>query len=155
MKISTRIIIAVLLIAGSSSAVYAISKHGDWRMTPREKAEFMTERVTSKLDLDATQKQNFSDLANLVAGIVAEARVNKGEQFEELSAMIVAPSFDQARALELVQQKTSMINAKAPEVIASLGVFLDSLNGDQKQQLEEFIERRHEHHEHHEHHRMD
>lgn len=152
MKLSTRIITAVLLIAGSSSAVYAISKHGDWKMTPQEKAEFMTERVSKNLELDAAQKQNFSELANLVAGIVADARANKSAQFEELSAMIEAPSFDQARALELVQQKTSMINQKAPEVIASLGVFLDSLDGEQKQQLAEFIKRRHQHHEHH---RMD
>jgi Spy/CpxP family protein refolding chaperone len=155
MKLSTRIITAILLVAGSSGAVYAISKHGDWQMTPREKAEFMTERVTKKLELDATQKQYFSDLANLVAGIVAEARASRSAQFEELSALIEAPSFDQARALELVQQKTSMINAKAPEVIASLGVFLDSLNGEQKQQLEEFVKHRHEHREHHQHQRMD
>ena len=149
MKLSTRIITAVLLVAGSSSAVYAISRHGDWGMTPQEKADFVTERVTKKLELDATQQQNFSDLANLVAGIVAETRANKSEQFEEISAMIQAPSFDQARALELVQQKTGMINEKAPQVIASLGIFLDSLNGEQKQQLEEFVKRRHEHHGHH------
>ena len=148
MKLSTRIITAVLLVAGSSSAVYAISRHGDWGMTPREKAEFVTERVTRKLELDATQQQNLSNLTNLVAGIVAEARANKSDQFEEISAMIKAPSFDQARALELVQQKTSMVNQKAPEVIASLGVFLDSLDGEQKQQLEEFIQHRHEHHGH-------
>ncbi|MGD8419445.1 MAG: Spy/CpxP family protein refolding chaperone [Gammaproteobacteria bacterium] len=146
MKLSTRIITAALLVVGSSSAVYAFSKHGDWGMTTREKAEFVTERITRKLELDAAQQQNFSNLANLVADIVAEARANKSEQFEELSALIQAPSFDQARALELVQQKTSMINEKAPQVIASLGVFLDSLDGEQKQQLEEFIERRHEHH---------
>jgi len=53
--------------------------------------------------------------------------------------------FNQARALELVQQKTSMINEKAPLVISSLAVFLDSLSVEQKQQLEKFLQHRHKH----------
>lgn len=149
MKLSTRIISAVLLVAGGSTAVYAISKHGDWHMTPEEKADFVTERVTRKLNLDATQQQYFNDLAILVAGILAEARASKDEQIEELSALIQAPSFDQSRALELVREKTGMVEEKAPRVIASLAMFLDSLNGEQKQQLEEFIEHRRHHHGHH------
>jgi hypothetical protein len=134
-----------MLVAGSSTAVYAVSKHGGWHMTPEEKADFATGRVTKKLSLDATQQQYFSDLANLVAGIVAEARADRSAQIDELSAMIQAPSFDQARALELVREKTGMVNDKAPQVIASLAIFLDSLNAGQKRQLEEFIEHRHEH----------
>jgi len=146
MKLATGIVVAVLLVAGSSGAVYAFSRHGDWGMTPEEKADFVTERVSKKLELDAAQRQNFSELASLLTGIVAEARAGKREQFEELSAMIEQPSFDQARALELVRQKTEMINQKAPQVIASLAVFLDSLNATQKLQLKEFIEHRHRHH---------
>lgn len=146
MKLSTRIVTAVLLIAGSSGVVYAFGKHGDWGMTLDEKADFVGERVSKQLQLDTTQQQNFRELAGLVAGIVAEARADRQAQFEELSAMIEQPSFDQARALELVQQKTEMINQKAPQVIASLAIFLDSLNAEQKRQLQDFIEHRHRHH---------
>jgi Spy/CpxP family protein refolding chaperone len=146
MKLSTRIITAALLVAGSSTAVYAFSKHGDWHMSPEEKADFATDRVTKKLNLDTTQRQYFGDLANLVAGIVAEARANRSEHIDELSAMIRASNFDQARALELVREKTGMVNERAPEVIASLAIFLDSLNVEQKQQLEEFFEHHREHH---------
>ena len=149
MKLSTRIITAAMLVAGSSSAVYAVSKHGDWHMTAEEKADFVSERVTRELSLDATQQQYFKDLAGLVAEIVSEARANRSEQIDEISTMIQAPDFDQARALELVREKTGMVNDKAPQVIASLAIFLDSLNSEQKQQLEEFIEHRREHHRHH------
>ena len=34
MKLSKRVIAAVLIIIGSSGAVYAYSKHGGWGMTP-------------------------------------------------------------------------------------------------------------------------
>ena len=80
MKLSTRIVTAILLVVGSTGAVYAFSKHGDWGMTAEEKAEFVTGRVSKELELDATQRQNFSELASLVAGIVAEARVEKRGQ---------------------------------------------------------------------------
>ena len=46
MKLSTRIITAVLLVAGSTGAVYAFGKHGGWGLTPAEKAEFVSERIT-------------------------------------------------------------------------------------------------------------
>lgn len=148
MKLSTRIIAAVLLIAGSSGVVYAFSKHGDWGMTPQEKAEFVTERVTKKLELNAEQRQNFASLAELVTGIVTEARADRKAQMEEIAGLLDEPSFNQARALELVQQKTGLINEKAPLVISSLAVFLDSLNAEQKDKLQEFVEHRRHHHRH-------
>ena len=145
MKLSTRIITAVLLVAGSSGVVYAFGKHGDWGMTPAEKAEFVSERVTKKLDLDSQQQQKFDDLANLVVEIMQQARATREHQVSEISQLIEDPSFKQARALELIQQKTQLVNDKAPLVIGSLAVFVDSLNSDQKQELQEFMQRRHRH----------
>jgi len=145
MKLSTRIITAVLLVAGSSGVVYAFGKHGDWGMTPAEKAEFVSERVTKKLDLDSQQQQKFDDLANLVVEIMQQARATREHQVSEISQLLEDPSFNQARALELIQQKTQLVNDKAPLVIGSLAVFVDSLNSDQKQELQEFMQRRHRH----------
>jgi Spy/CpxP family protein refolding chaperone len=148
MKLSTRIITAALLIAGSSGAVYAFSKHNDWGMSPEEKIEFVTERVTRKLDLDSQQQQNFAELAATVIHIMQDAKITKAQNFTEIEALLQEPSFNQARALELVQQKTRMINEKAPLVIASLAVFLDSLSAEQKQQMQKFVQHRHQHHRH-------
>ena len=145
MKLSTRIITAALLIAGSSGAVYAFSKHNDWGMSPEEKVEFVTERVTRKLD---QQQRNFGELAATVVQIMQDAKITKAQNVTEIEALLQEPSFNQARALELVQQKTSMINEKAPLVISSLAVFLDSLTVEQKQQMQEFIQHRHQHHRH-------
>ena len=148
MNLSTRIITAALLIAGSSGAVYAFSKHNDWGMSPEEKVEFVTERVTRKLDLDSRQQRNFGELAATVVQIMQDAKITKAQNVTEIEALLQEPSFNQARALELVQQKTSMINEKAPLVISSLAVFLDSLTVEQKQQMQEFIQHRHQHHRH-------
>ena len=145
MKLSTKIIIAVLTVLGSSGAVYAFSKHGDWHMTPDEKVEFVTDRVSKKLDLDSQQQQNFKALAETVAQIMIDARAAKQVQIDEIAALLQEPSFNQARALEIVQQKTQMVNEKAPLVVSSLAVFLDSLSAEQKVQLQDMV-KNHRHH---------
>ncbi len=145
MKLSTRIITAVLLVAGSSGVVYAFSKHGDWGMTPAEKAEFVSDRVTRNLDLDSEQQQKFNELASLVVDIMHEVKASRADHVSEISRLLEEPSFNQAQVLELIQQKTQLINEKAPIVIGSLAVFLDSLNADQKQELQEFMQRHHRH----------
>lgn len=146
MKISTRIIAAVLLVAGSSGAVYAFSKHGGWGMTAEEKVELISDRVTRKLNLDDQQREKFAELAELVAVTLQEVKPGRDQHFAELGSLLQEPSFNQARALEMIQQKTQLVNEKAPLVISSLAVFLDSLSGEQKQQLQEFMQHRHEHH---------
>ena len=147
MKLSTRIITVILLVASSSGAVYAFSKHHDWGMSPEEKKEFVTERVTRKLDLDNQQQQKFAELAGLVVQIMQEAKVTKKQQVAEIEALLSEPGFNQAQALEMVEQKTRMINEKAPLVISYLAGFLDSLSPAQKERIQQFI-RHHEHHRH-------
>ena len=66
MKLFTGIAVVVLLIAGGTGAVYAFNKHHDWGMSAEEKADFVTDRVTRKLDLDDQQRQKFSELAKYV-----------------------------------------------------------------------------------------
>ena len=146
MKRSTKIIAAVLLIAGSSSAVFAFNKHGHWQMSPEEKVEFVTDRVTQKLELNSEQQSNFTDLAELAVQIMLDAKTSKAQQIEEIKDMLNEPSFNQAAALELIQQKTQMINEKAPLVISSLAIFLDSLDNEQKQKMQEVIENHRKHH---------
>jgi len=146
MKISTRIITAVLLVAGSSGAVYAFSKHSGWGMSADEKVEFISDRVADKLDLDDLQRQKFTELAELVADTMKEVKPTREQRFEEITSLLQEPSFNQARALEIIQQKTQLVNEKAPLVITSLAGFLDSLSAEQKQQLQEFMQHKHEHH---------
>jgi Spy/CpxP family protein refolding chaperone len=146
MKISTRIITAVLLVAGSSGAVYAFSKHSDWGMSADEKVEFISDRVTSKLDLDEVQRQKFTELAELVADTLQEIKPGREERFDEIASLLQEPSFNQARALEMIQQKTQLVNEKAPLVISSMAGFLDSLSMEQKEELQEFMRHRHGRH---------
>ena len=145
MKLSTRILAAVLLVAGSSGVVYAVSKHGDWGMTPAEKVEFVSDRVTKKLDLTEIQRQKFVALAESIVTTMQEVKPGREQHMAEITGLLEQPVFDQARALQLIQNKTQLVNDRAPGLIASLGEFVDSLNAQQKQQLQEFLQHRHKH----------
>ena len=146
MKLSTRIITAVLLVAGSTGIVYAVNKHGDWDMSPKEKVEFVSDRVTSKLGLNDAQRQKFTAMAELFVATMQEIKPGREQHLGEISALLQEPSFNQAQALEMIQQKTQLVNEKAPLMIASLAEFIDSLTAEQKDQLQEFLQHRHKHH---------
>ena len=147
-KYSRPAIVVILLIAGSTGVVYAFGKHGDWGMSVEEKIEFVSDRVTRKLDLVEQQQRKFTELAKLAADTLQQVRPSREQRLEEMKQLLQEPSFNQTRALELVQEKTRLVNEQAPLLVAALAGFLDSLDAGQKQQLQEFLQHRHEHHRH-------
>ena len=59
--------------------------------------------------------------------------------------LISAPELDQQRAMDVVRQRISAMEQKAPEVIAAIAEFHGSLNPEQKQKVNEFLENRFDH----------
>ncbi|MFT5220337.1 MAG: Spy/CpxP family protein refolding chaperone [Planctomycetota bacterium] len=145
MKRSTKIIAATVLIAATSSAVFAYGKQGHWNMNEQEKAEFIVERVSKKLDLNEVQSLSFSELTDTVLAIIVEGRDSKEDHLQMVKDLLQEPVLDQAKVLQIVQQKTQMVNDKAPAVVASLAGFLDTLGPEQKNNLQQMLERHHEH----------
>lgn len=144
MKKVTKIITIGLLSIGLVGGALAYSSHQHWQMSPTEKAEFVNKKIAGKLDLTEVQQLELKVLTDNLVDIVAEVKDSRHAQMNEIHQLISAPVFDQGRALQLVQQKTEMINLKAPELVASLAGFLDSLDSSQKAEIEEFMK----HHKH-------
>jgi protein CpxP len=113
--------------------------------TPEQAAEFrgkMVERVSSKLDLDAAQKQKLTVLGDkLHEQRIAMMGTSKDPR-ADLKALVAGATFDKTRAQALVTEKTAAINGKSPEVIAALADFYDSLNPAQQQKVREFMDKR-------------
>jgi len=148
MKKSTKIIIATITALGLSGGVFAYGKHNSWKMNPEDKAEFVVQMATKKLDLDESQRQNLEQLAGDMLGLMKEMRAGREMHMQEVRQMIAEPVLDQSKALQMIQQKTQAINDRAPAVIASLALFLDALTPEQKSNLQSYIDDHHEHHQH-------
>jgi Spy/CpxP family protein refolding chaperone len=100
----------------------------------------MVERVGSRLELDATQKQKLSVLAEKIQA-QRQALRGGGDPRAEFRALFAGAKLDQERAKKLVEDKTAAIQAGSPEVIAAAADFFDNLNPAQQQKVREFMDR--------------
>jgi Spy/CpxP family protein refolding chaperone len=100
----------------------------------------MVERVGSKLDLDASQKQKLTVLTEKLQAQRAALR-GGGDPRAEFRSLFAGDKLDQVRARKLIDDKTAAILAGSPEVIAAAADFFDNLNPTQQQKVREFMER--------------
>jgi protein CpxP len=102
----------------------------------------MVERVSGKLDLDATQKQKLTVLGDkLHEQRLAMMGASKDPR-ADIKALVAGDKFDKTRAQALVTEKTAAVTGKSPEVIAAMADFYDSLNPAQQQKVREFMDKR-------------
>lgn len=146
MKKSSKIVIVLLLSFGVIGSVMAIGYHQF--ADPQKRIEYAINKATKKLDLDATQKQNFIALKDELIESKDKIEQNGFVDHQALFDLVEGNVFDQAQALEVINSKTAIVNERAPEVLAALGTFLDSLNVDQKQKIVDAMEDRMDRHHH-------
>lgn len=109
----------------------------------QDRAEFrarVVERVGSKLELDATQKQKLQVLTEKIQAQRAAMR-GGGDPRAEFRALFAGAKLDQERAKKLVEDKTAAVQAGSPEVIAAAADFFDNLNPAQQQKVRDFMDR--------------
>lgn len=130
------------LIAGSLSGC-AGHRHGWNAGDATEFRAKMVERVGSKLELDAAQKQKLETLtAKLHAQRMAvRAAGGPGEPRSQFRALFAGNQLDQAGAARLIDEKTAAVKSGSTEVIAAAADFFDHLNPAQQQKVRDFMER--------------
>jgi protein CpxP len=129
------------LVAGSLAGCG--HRHGWSAASEQDRAEFrarMVERVSGKLELDASQKQKLTVLTEKIQAQRAALR-GGGDPRSEFRALFAGARLDQERAKKLVYEKTAAVQAGSPEVIAAAADFFDSLNPAQQQRVRDFMER--------------
>lgn len=114
-------------------------------MSPEKIAEVrgkVVNRITSKLDLNAEQQQKLNVLADKVqaqrTALIGQTTDPRGE----MTALVAGEKFDRARALNLLDEKTRVVQVSSPEVINALADFYDSLNPTQQAEVRERMQKR-------------
>ena len=72
-----------------------------------------------------------------------QVREDHAGQKDYMLDLLAAPTLDQQEVFNIVADKTQLVNDKAPEVIAKVARFTDSLNAEQKDELMETLEWHH------------
>jgi len=100
------------------------------------------ERISSKLELNAEQKQKLGVLAD---EMIASRKAFRGEGADpraDFKALVAGEKFDRAKAQSLLDQKTAAVQGSAPKVLTALADFYDSLNPEQQRQVREKLDKR-------------
>ncbi|HSX91860.1 MAG: periplasmic heavy metal sensor [Hydrogenophaga sp.] len=136
---------SVTVLAGGLAACGHRGQHAQGPASAEQVAEWRgkaVDRVTRKLDLTAEQRQKFEVLADkLIAQRAAMIGQSQGPR-TEMKALVAGEKFDRARALNLLDEKTRVLQMSTPEVITALADFYDSLNPAQQAEVREFLEKR-------------
>jgi Spy/CpxP family protein refolding chaperone len=103
------------------------------------RADRVVHHVERELNLDPTQSASLRALKSELSGLRREVRQNRDEEINALFALVTASRFDQQEALAMIEDKTRVINSRAPELVSIIARFLDSLSPDQKAILNEHL----------------
>ena len=143
MKHIKKTIIATVTLVSIAIGASAFAQRGDGDHHNR-----MMEKIGSKLDLDDNQN---AALETFAAEMIETRQLMKGNSSdlrEEMTGLIAADTFDQGKALTMINERAAALQANAPELVAAAALFFDGLNAEQKEKIQAFSEnagRRHRH----------
>lgn len=136
MKRNTKIVLASITAIAIVSGTAAMAAGGHGRMGER-----MIGKLTSRLELNDQQVADLQSLQLEISETRELMRADLGEDGETLKSLIGAESFDQGAALEMITARTTALQSQGPELVAATAQFLDGLDADQKQELNELMDR--------------
>lgn len=137
-----------LLAGGLTACGGHGGRHGEWneaRVTEmRGKA---VERISGKLELDATQKAKLETLADAMLAQRKALRADAngqagGNPRDALKPLIAGEKFDRAQAQALLQAKTAAVQGQGPKVVEAMADFYDSLKPAQQAQVRTMLDKR-------------
>jgi Spy/CpxP family protein refolding chaperone len=145
MKKSTKIITATVLTLGVVGGVAAYKSDGGFSERGWHRGEHFISHVRDELDLTPEQTEALQAIRDQIWEIRQSVKQDQETRTQRLLALIDGEVFDQGGALELVTQKTELVDQYAPQVIASVASFYDGLSAEQQAEVREHIVKRMNH----------
>ena len=137
--------VAALLAGGLAACWHRGAEQAHGPASAERVAEWRgkaVERVSRKLELDAGQRRKLEVLADKLVAQRAAMIGKTTDPRAEMKALVAGTTFDRARALALLGEKTQVLQAATPEVVGALADFYDSLSPKQQVEVREFLDRR-------------
>ncbi|MEN8180466.1 MAG: Spy/CpxP family protein refolding chaperone [Pseudomonadota bacterium] len=100
---------------------------------------YSPQRIVKELNLSDVQQENFQAVIEQFRTARKEMRQHRERRRDEMLSLLNADILDQAKALGVIEEKASAVRDKAPDMIATIANFTDSLTPEQRQQLREHI----------------
>jgi Spy/CpxP family protein refolding chaperone len=111
--------------------------------------------IAKRLNLDEQQTAKLQAVHEAMLQAREQFHKERAELFEELAVQIKSEHLDEAKVLQLLEQRQALMSQIAPQVIAKVAELHASLTPEQKAKVVEHLERfkdrmgNHDHHSHH------
>lgn len=147
MKRSSKIIIGTLIGLGLVTVVTA--KRFDYcdrghMAGNNHRAEWMSKRISHRLDLSDTQQLELEKLKDSLFDRVDAVRAQHGVMQDDVLSLLDS-EFDQRKAQQLLDSRVEAIQENAPELISAFAGFYDQLDAEQQAKIRKMAERRMSH----------
>lgn len=113
---------------------------------PEYRATKMTEWIADELELNTSQKEKLSALSKQMLQSRKLMREKVAHNKDELKHMLTQASLDQKKILGMVRSHTDAMNEQAPEIVAAMAAFYNTLTAEQRQELRAHMEKMHKRH---------
>lgn len=103
------------------------------------KGDFMIYKLEKELDLSTAQVDRLKDIQSYAKAKHAAHDHKEGKA--KMIEMLKSPTLDQTQVMSMIDEKMQTMKDSAPEMIAKIAGFTDSLNETQRAEMMEMIEK--------------
>lgn len=132
--------IAIIVISVLAIVALAIGGCVHRYKTPEKRAEYITQKITKKLDLNNEQKVRLEAVKNEMLSVRKQMHGKREATKANVQDLLSTPNFDQDKALSIVDGHVNEISTQAPQIVTALADFWDSLNPEQQSRIREKFE---------------
>jgi Spy/CpxP family protein refolding chaperone len=122
--------VAAALVATVGLGAAACNRH-----SPEHRAEWITGKIASELDLNDAQKVKLDAVKTEFLAVRKEVHKDRAQTFKDLIAQVRAKDLDTRKLQAIVEAKTKAVETASPRVIGRIAEFHASLSEQQRDKL--------------------
>jgi len=137
----TFIIVTVIVVVLLAFGGFAYAKFRGGCSGPEGRSEWITSRISQRLDLNEGQKVKLEALRQSFLGLRQDFVKSRSEGRGVMAELLSEPELDRERAQVQFLEHQEALTGQSGEVIDAVAEFSDSLNPEQRETLVEWLNR--------------
>ncbi|MDH5360568.1 MAG: Spy/CpxP family protein refolding chaperone [Gammaproteobacteria bacterium] len=106
---------------------------------PEYRADKMVEMVTNKLELNEQQQSKLQSLHEKLRSSRKVMREKSSSSKGDIETLLSQSTLDEKKILDMINEHTQFINQQAPDIVAAMSDFYNSLDTKQRIELREHM----------------
>jgi len=114
--------------------------------TPEQKANYVVEKIVSKLDLETNQTQKLHELKDQLLKVKRDRSADKKEMHNDIKKLLLSNRIEASDVKDIISRKEKIISEEFSDVFTKFQDFHASLSSKQKNKAVSILEKFHDKH---------